>query len=163
MFTLKKAVIVGLGTLASTITAATVNHFPQFYSSDRPQDTCGERSFAQVPIKNATTPCCDALQSDIRKNYGQYAIGGFSPDNDNWMTIASYGNCALSFRPASQEALESGLTWAIGSGDAYLLVTDAVEMAFQNGEGAAEGVVPCFDPEKKFWDLYWRVWDARED
>lgn len=159
--------ILALNTLTSALPTSpdtiTIHDYPHFYSFDSSQDTCGDRSFAKVPVKNATANCCATLQSDIKKKYGQWVIGGFEPGNDAWMTIASSGSCSLSFQPATMEGLEAGTTWAIGEADAYQLVTDTVEMAFENGEGAAEGILPCVGPKKKLWDLYWRVWDARED
>ena len=78
------------------------------------------------------------------------------------MTIGCFESCYLAFKATRAEDTINNGRWFIGNNDAYKLVTDAVEGAFVDGEGAAGGILPCPYSGGGYKDLYWRVWDARD-
>ncbi|CAM1508245.1 Fc.00g050930.m01.CDS01 [Cosmosporella sp. VM-42] len=141
-------------------------NYPYFAAMDTNQSVCDmnpdDGSFALMPLPLAKTSDCDALQSNLKRDSGQYIVGGFET-NPNWQIIGQYESCALAFQATYTKDAKNNGRWYIGNNDAYKLVTDAVEMVWVNGEGAAEGTLPCpHGPDGGDKSLMWRVWDARE-
>lgn len=156
--------MLSLNTLASAFPTLTIvaSDFPFFLTFGESQDVCEDRSFAPVPLKNASTQCCNTLQSTLQQHHGQYIVGDFDIVDD-WMSIGVYEGCTLSVKATTKKDGENMAKWFIGDGDAYRLVRDTIEMAFHEGQGAAEGIIMCRWSRGGVRELYWRVWDARDD
>lgn len=153
--------IYALGSAFPTLTI-TPRDFPFFLSFSQPQNICGEHSFASVPLKNANAHSCTNLRSFFETHLGQYIVGDFDIVDD-WMPIGAYEGCTLAVKATTKEDAGEMAKWFIGNGDAFQLVTETIEMAFHDGQGAAEGVIMCRWSRGGVGELYWRVWDSRED
>ena len=62
--------------------ASAADDFPYFAPFSTPQTTCKDKSFAKLPLKGAKTNDCDALQSNLKRDSGQYIVGAFDTNDD---------------------------------------------------------------------------------